>query len=114
MSECVFCRIINNKSANDLVYQDEHVTAFKDRHPAAPVHLLIVPNKHITSVNDLQPEDENLVGHMFLVAQKLAAEKGIVSSGYRLVINTGPDAGQAVFHLHLHMLGGMRIHHFIG
>lgn len=114
MSACVFCKIIQNELPNERIYQDEQVTAFKDRHPAAPVHILIVPNRHITSVNDLMPEDEQLIGHMMLVAQKLAASNGIADSGYRLVVNTGPDGGQAVLHLHLHLLGGARIRHFIG
>lgn len=114
MSECTFCKIINNEEPHELIYQDGLVTAFKDHHPAAPIHLLIVPNKHITSVNEIQPEDETIIGHMFLVAKKLAAERGIATSGYRLIVNTGPDAGQAVFHLHLHLLGGMRVRHFTG
>ena len=111
MSECIFCKIVKSEAPNQQVYQDELVTAFNDRHPAAPIHILIVTNRHITSVNDIKPEDEALVGHMVFVAQKLAAEKGLSSRGYRLVINTGPEAGQSVFHLHMHLLGGAAMRH---
>lgn len=109
MTECVFCRIIAGKTPGEIVYSDEQATAFRDIHPVAPVHILIVPNKHIASVNDLTPEDEPLVGHLFTVARQLAQEQGIDSSGYRLIVNTGPNSGQAVFHLHLHLIGGQRM-----
>ena len=93
----------------DILYQDEQVTAFWDNRPAAPVHILIVPNKHIPSVNEVEPEDAELLGKMILVAKNLAKEKGVDESGYRLVINVGRDGGQTVYHLHLHIVGGERL-----
>jgi histidine triad (HIT) family protein len=85
------------------------VTAFHDIHPVAPIHILIIPNKHLHSLNSISSEDEPLLGHLFSVACKIAHTEGIEQSGYRLIINTGPDAGQAVFHLHLHLIGGRRM-----
>lgn len=109
MSECIFCQIISGKSPAKILYQDDQVTAFRDIHPAAPIHILVVPNKHISSVNEMTQEDEALIGKLFSAARDLAAQEGIEHSGYRLVVNTGPNAGQAVFHLHLHLLGGMKM-----
>jgi histidine triad (HIT) family protein len=105
-SSCIFCEIIAGRQNARVIFRDEIATAFHDAFPRAPVHILIVPNKHIDSLNQLTTEDENLAGHLMLVGQKLAAEEGIDKSGYRLVINTGPDAGQSVHHIHLHLLGG--------
>jgi histidine triad (HIT) family protein len=85
------------------------VTAFHDIHPVAPVHILIIPNAHFHSLNSIIPADEPLIGHLFSVAQQIALHEGIAQSGYRLIINTGKDAGQAVFHLHLHLIGGRRM-----
>ena len=113
-TDCIFCKIVAGEIPSTQVYRDESVTAFRDINPAAPVHVLIVPNRHIASVNDLTPEDEPLIGHLFSVAKQIAAEEGISESGYRLIINTGPDAGQVVFHLHLHLLGGHRMKHPMG
>lgn len=106
MSDCIFCKIIKGDIPSTNVYKDEHVTAFRDINPAAPTHILIVPNKHIESVNMLIPDDEPLIGKLFAAAKLLAAQEGIANSGYRLVVNTGAEAGQTVFHLHLHLLGG--------
>lgn len=106
---CVFCKIIAGLLPADIVYRDEHVTAFKDRSPAAPTHLLVVPNRHIPSLNHIQEEDAALLGKLIIVAQKLADQEEIVQSGYRLLFNTGKDAGQTVFHVHLHLLGGRRL-----
>jgi histidine triad (HIT) family protein len=106
MNDCIFCKIVARQAPAREVFRDDQVTAFHDIHPAAPTHILIIPNRHIPSVNDLIPEDEPLVGHLFTIASQLAKQEGIAESGYRLIINTGPDAGQAVFHLHLHLLGG--------
>lgn len=103
---CIFCEIIAGEKPGTIVYQDDYVVGFLDINPASPVHILIVPRKHIPSIGDVQEEHEALVGHLFTVANKLAAENGISNSGYRLIINSGPDARQAVFHLHLHLLGG--------
>ena len=108
-TDCIFCKIIKGEIPADIVYQDDQVSAFRDINPAAPTHILIVPIKHIASTNNLTQIDEGLVGHLFTVASRLAEEENIHETGYRLIINTGPDAGQAVFHIHLHLLGGQRM-----
>jgi histidine triad (HIT) family protein len=106
MTDCIFCKIIAGEIPAEFVYQDEQVLAFRDINPIAPTHILIVPVQHIADVNDLDAKDEPLIGHLFTVAKQLAVEMGIDQSGYRLMINTGPNAGQVVFHLHLHLFGG--------
>lgn len=106
MSDCIFCKIITGEIPSTNVYKDEFVTAFRDINPVAPTHILIVPNKHIDSVNMLIPDDEPLIGKMFAVAKQLAAKEGIAENGYRLLVNTGEEAGQTVLHIHLHLLGG--------
>ena len=106
MSDCIFCKIIKGEIPSTNVYKDEFVTAFRDINPTAPTHILIVPNKHIDSVNMLIPDDEPLIGKMFSIAKQLANKEGIAESGYRLLVNTGEEAGQTVFHIHLHLLGG--------
>ncbi len=103
---CIFCKIVSDEIKGDIVYRDEQVTAFRDIHPVAPTHILIVPNRHIESVSTLEVEDEQLVGHLFTVASQLANEEGISKGGYRLITNTGVDGGQTVLHLHLHLIGG--------
>ncbi|MGC1953517.1 MAG: histidine triad nucleotide-binding protein [Gammaproteobacteria bacterium] len=105
----IFSKIIRGEVPADIVYQDDRVTCFRDINPAAPVHLLIVPNKEIATVNDLGEEDERLAGHMLLVAKELAEREGIAQSGYRLIINCNRDGGQEVHHLHVHLLGGHRM-----
>ena len=102
----IFSRIINKEVPANIVYQDELVTAFRDINPQAPVHILIVPNKEIRTVNDLTEEDEKVAGRMLLVAKKLAAQEGIAEKGYRLIINCNEHGGQEVFHLHMHLMGG--------
>ncbi len=110
MSEnCPFCRIIAREISAKIIYQDELVTAFEDTQPAAPVHVLIVPNRHITSLNRISPEDEGMLGRLLVTARKLAEQYNVSQEGYRLQINTGADAGQTVFHLHLHLLGGKQL-----
>jgi histidine triad (HIT) family protein len=109
MNDCIFCKIMAGESPGQVLYRDEQATAFRDIHPVAPTHVLIIPNKHITSVNDLLPQDEALAGHLFSVARKVAAQEGIDRSGYRIIVNTGLHAGQVVFHLHLHLIGGQRM-----
>ncbi|NPA30656.1 MAG: histidine triad nucleotide-binding protein [Chloroflexi bacterium] len=104
--ECIFCKIIAGELASQIEYQDDQVTAFHDINPIAPVHLLIVPNKHIPSVNAVEPADEAMLGHMFTVARELAAKFGLAERGYRLIVNTGDHAGQVIFHLHMHLVGG--------
>jgi len=105
MRTCIFCRIVRGEAPARIVYQDEDVTAFHDLHPRAPVHILIVPNRHIVGVAGVKPEDGALLGKLFLVARRVAEEEGVVD-GYRLVVNNGRRAGQSVFHLHVHLLGG--------
>ena len=102
----IFSRIIAGEMPADIVYRDEQVTCFRDIAPKAPTHILIVPNKAIPTVNDLTDDDAALVGHMVLVAKRLAAEEGIAERGYRLVVNVNPEGGQVVYHLHMHLIGG--------
>ncbi len=109
MTDCIFCKIISGDIPSTNVYKDDQVTAFRDINPAAPTHILIVPKKHIDSINVLTVDDEPLIGHLFFVAKQLAAQEGIAEPGYRLVINTGAEAGQTVFHVHLHLLGGRQM-----
>jgi len=111
---CIFCAIISGKAQGEILYQDEQITAFRDKYPVAPVHILIVPNKHIVSLENLTVEDESLIGKMVLVSKKLAKSEGINESGYRLVANTGYEGGQRVFHLHLHLIGGKKLGIVIG
>jgi histidine triad (HIT) family protein len=106
MNDCLFCGIIEGKVKGDIVYQNDSVVVFKDIGPKAPVHLLIIPRKHIPTVLDLEPSDGPLVAEIFRVAATLAQEHGIAEKGFRVVVNCGVDAGQTVFHLHYHLLGG--------
>jgi histidine triad (HIT) family protein len=108
VDDCIFCKIIHRQIPSPLVYEDERMVAFKDIHPLAPIHLLIVPKKHIATVAGLEPGDP-IMGAMTDCANKLAAEMGIAEKGYRLMINCGADGGQMVFHLHMHLLGGQRL-----
>jgi len=114
MTDCIFCKIITGDIPSTNVFRDEQVTAFRDLNPAAPTHILIVPNKHIDSVNMLTNDDEQLIGHLFTTAKQLAAQEGIAEDGYRLIINTNANAGQTVFHIHLHLLGGAPMQHPMG
>ena len=109
MSDCIFCQIIARTIPATLVYQDDVVVAFDDINPQAPIHTLIIPRKHVTSIAELEDVDVGLIGRLILVGNKIAKLKGIVDSGYRVVINTGSHGGQTVFHLHLHVLGGRRM-----
>ena len=106
MSECLFCGIVKGDIKGNLVYQDNSVVAFKDINPKAPVHLLIVPRKHIATLLDLQQEDSSLISDVFNAANQLARDQGIAKNGFRVVVNCGAGAGQSVFHLHFHLLGG--------
>jgi histidine triad (HIT) family protein len=114
MSDCIFCKIIKGEIPSTNVFRDEQVTAFRDLNPAAPTHILLVPNKHIDSVNTLTDGDEQLIGHLFTAAKQIAAQEGIAEGGYRLIINTNANAGQTVFHIHLHLLGGASMKHPMG
>jgi histidine triad (HIT) family protein len=102
----IFSKIIAGEIPADIVYQDEQVTAFRDIEPQAPIHILIVPNKEIPTVNDIRIDDEQLVGHMFTAAQQIALREGIAEDGYRLLVNCNKNAGQEVFHLHMHLFAG--------
>ncbi|MFC1996361.1 histidine triad nucleotide-binding protein [Chloroflexota bacterium] len=114
MTNCIFCKIITGEIPSTQVYKDEMVTAFRDINPAAPTHVLIVPNKHIPTINDLTVDDEKLIGGLFTAAKQISEQEGIAESGYRLIMNTGPDGHQEVFHIHLHLLGGHRMQHPMG
>lgn len=106
--DCIFCKIIKGESPAEIIHQDENFVVFKDIHPKAPVHILIIPKKHITSINHLEEVDKELMGELFLVAKKTAHVAGIRDSGYKLVFNVGRGGGQLVDHLHLHLLGGWK------
>lgn len=109
MSECLFCKMLKKEIPVDIVYQDDDVMAFNDINPQAPVHILVIPRNHIATINDMQAEHAEIVGKLFLAAKEIASQKGIAEGGYRTVINCNADAGQTVFHLHLHLLGGRRM-----
>jgi histidine triad (HIT) family protein len=111
---CTFCKIVSKQAKATIVYQDEQVTAFRDSHPVAPTHILIVPNKHIESVGTIEPEDEQIIGHIYTVARKLAEQEGISKGGFRMITNTGSHGGQSVFHLHVHLIGGQRMRYPMG
>lgn len=110
MTDCIFCRIIAEEVAARIIYRDETVAAIEDINPQAPVHVLIIPTKHIATSLDLDSGDKSLVGHMFEVANRIALEKDIAARGFRMVMNTNAEAGQSVFHIHLHLLGGRPMH----
>lgn len=105
----IFSKIIRKEIPAEIVFQDDRVTAFKDINPLAPVHILVIPNKEIASTNEVTPEDEAVLGHMFIVARQVAEEQGIAENGYRLLVNCGDAAGQEVYHLHMHLLGGRNL-----
>jgi histidine triad (HIT) family protein len=109
MNDCLFCRIVKREIPASIVYEDERLLAFNDINPQAPTHVLIIPKRHIASLNELEPGDDQVVGELARRAAALAAEKGIAAGGYRTVFNTNRDAGQTVFHIHLHLLGGRQM-----
>jgi len=104
--DTLFTKIINKEIPADIVFQDKRVTAFRDINPQAPTHILIIPNKPIPTVNDVSPEDEGTIGHMFVVARDLAQQEGIADDGYRLLVNCGNHGHQEIYHLHMHLVGG--------
>ena len=108
-AETIFSKIVRRETQADILYQDEWVTAFRDIHPKAPVHILIVTNQPIPTAADVVAEDELALGRLFTVAARLAAEQGIAADGYRLIVNCGRHGGQEVYHLHMHLLGGRRL-----
>ena len=110
MSECIFCRIAAHKAKAAIVYEDELCVVFHDTNPQAPIHLLVIPRKHIISLNEAMEEENSLLGHMLVIAGHMAKLQGIDGPGFRTVINTNAEAGQTVFHLHIHVLGGRKMH----
>ncbi len=109
MSDCIFCKIVSKEIPSTIVYEDDKILAFKDVNPAAPVHVLIIPKQHISSVMELEAEHVNLMGHILLASQKIAKELGIDEKGFRIVNNCGDDGGQTVGHIHFHLLGGRQL-----
>ena len=114
MTDCLFCKIILKEIPSEIVFQDETITVFKDINPATPVHLLVIPNKHIPSVREMDKTDEIIFGKLFSGAKAAAEETGIAEAGYRLIINNGPDAHQEIPHIHMHVLGGAKMKHPMG
>ncbi|MCB1858853.1 MAG: histidine triad nucleotide-binding protein [Gammaproteobacteria bacterium] len=106
MEDCLFCKMVNGEITPDKVYEDDQVLAFRDINPQAPVHVLIVPKRHIATLNDLQPEDRETMGSLFIAAKKVAEQEGVAERGYRTLINCNREGGQVVFHVHLHLVGG--------
>ena len=111
---CAFCKILTGEAPATIIYRDDQVTAFRDIHPIARTHILIIPNRHIDSVNELEAADEALVGHLVIVAKKLAEQEGVAENGYRLMINTGVHGGQTIPHLHLHLIAGRLARFLVG
>jgi len=110
MPDCLFCKIINREIPATIVYQDERIVAFNDINPQAPTHVLVVPRRHIATLNELTADDDQLAGEVVRRAAAIAKERGIANAGYRTVFNTNAGAGQTVFHIHLHLLGGRPMH----
>ena len=106
MSDCLFCSIAEGDVSAELVFESDSIVAFRDINPQAPTHVLIIPRRHIATINDLESDDEGLIGSLFGVARQIAADEGIAEEGYRVVMNCNEGAGQSVFHIHLHLLGG--------
>ena len=109
MSDCLFCKIIAGDIPSAKVFENDHIVAFRDIQPQAPTHILIIPRKHIPTTNDLTIADQSLIGEMVTVAKDIASSEGLSEAGYRLVFNCNKDGGQAVYHIHLHLLGGRKL-----
>jgi len=110
MAECLFCKIINREINATIVYEDDRIVAFNEITPQGPTHVLVVPRRHIPTLNDLEPGDDQLVGELIRRAAAIAKSKGIAAGGYRTVFNTNHDSGQTIFHIHLHLIGGRALH----
>ncbi len=108
MKNCLFCKIVNKEEEAEIVYEDDKVIAFENIRPLAPVHVLVIPKKHIATVNDIVSEDASLIGHIWNVMKKVAAKKKIKEKGYKVAVNVGEGGGQEIFHLHYHLLGGWK------
>ena len=106
MDSCIFCKIKNREIPSKIVFEDERIVAFNDANPQAPVHILLIPKEHFASLNDIPEEKKDVLGHLLLKARQIAQQEGISKNGYRIVLNTERDAGQEVFHIHFHLLGG--------
>ena len=109
MEDCIFCKIVNGEIPSEKVYEDENVLAFKDINPEAPVHVLVIPKKHIENILDIKPEDGEIINDIFATINKIAIKLGIDKEGFRVISNCGKDAGQEVMHLHFHVLGGKKL-----
>ena len=109
MEDCLFCKIVKGEVPSTKVYEDEEILAFKDINPVAPVHILVIPKKHIASLNEVETQDQMLIGKIFTTIKKIAKEQGIAENGYRVIANCGEDGGQEVKHLHFHILGGKKL-----
>jgi histidine triad (HIT) family protein len=109
MNNCLFCKMVSGEIQPDVVYDDEEVLAFRDINPQAPVHVLVIPKRHISTLNDLGPDDTELMGKLFQVAKSIARQEGIADDGYRTLVNCNADGGQEVFHIHMHLMGGRRM-----
>ena len=109
MEDCIFCKIINKEIPSSIVYEDDEIIAFRDIHPVTPVHILVIPKKHITSLANLEKEDEAVVGKIYGVINKIAKQEGILEKGFRVIVNCGEDGGQEVQHLHFDLLGGKKL-----
>lgn len=109
MQDCIFCKIVQHEQSAEIVLENEQLVVFKDINPKAPIHLLVIPRKHIDSVNQLAEQDKDLISEMILTAKRIAQEQGIAEKGYRLIFNVGKQGGQLVDHIHLHLLGGAQL-----
>ena len=109
MNDCIFCKIINKEIPSTVVYEDDEILAFRDIHPVTPVHILVIPKKHITSLAHLEKEDEAVIGKIYTVINEIAKKEGILEKGFRVIVNCGEDGGQEVKHLHFHLLGGKKL-----
>ena len=109
MEDCIFCKIIKREIPSEIVYEDSEIIAFKDIQPEAPIHILVVPKKHISSLAELTKEDETLIGKIYGVINQIAKEQGVLQKGYRVIVNCGKDGGQTVGHLHFHLLAGTKL-----
>lgn len=112
MQDCIFCKIVKKEIPSEVVYEDERILAFRDISPLAPVHVLIIPKEHLINVLDLNEKNIDLIGHIHLVANKLAREAGIAEKGFRIVTNCNEEGGQIVFHMHYHLIGGEELKNF--
>lgn len=109
MEDCIFCKIIRKEIPSEIVYEDDEILAFKDIEPVAPIHILVIPKKHISSLVELSKEDEQLVGKIYSKINEIAKKQGVLEKGFRVVVNCGEDGGQAIKHLHFHLLGGQKL-----